>query len=155
MDVLSRQRDGVLRARADGPRHGVSAPGRSAVEPDRREHRGVRRRDVGVPTACDDRARAGGRRLDAGELRIEKTRAAARPRHDVVVIGAGAAGLATAIFTRRLNPTRSVLLLDGAKRPGAKILISGGSRCNVTNVAIGAADFWGGRASIVRPTIRA
>jgi predicted Rossmann fold flavoprotein len=74
---------------------------------------------------------------------------------DIAIVGAGAAGLATAIFTRRLNPSRSVLLLDGAARPGAKILVSGGSRCNVTNVAVTERDFAGGKASIVRRVLRA
>jgi predicted Rossmann fold flavoprotein len=73
----------------------------------------------------------------------------------VVVVGAGAAGLATAIFTRRLNPSRSVALLDGAKRPGAKILVSGGSRCNVTNTVVSERDFWGGKSAIVRRVLRA
>ena len=73
---------------------------------------------------------------------------------DIAIVGAGAAGLATAIFTRRLNPSRSVLLLDGAARPGAKILISGGSRCNVTNVAVSERDFAGGKPSIVRRVLR-
>jgi predicted Rossmann fold flavoprotein len=73
----------------------------------------------------------------------------------VVIVGAGAAGLATAIFTRQLNPTRSVLLLDGAKRPGAKILVSGGGRCNVTNTAVTERDFWGGRGPIVRRVLKA
>ncbi len=70
-------------------------------------------------------------------------------------MGAGAAGLATAIFTRRFAPHNSVLLLDSAKRPGAKILVSGGSRCNVTNAVVSDADFWGGRRAIVRRVIRA
>ena len=70
-------------------------------------------------------------------------------------MGAGAAGLATAIFTRHANPNRSVLLLDSARRPGAKILVSGGARCNVTNVVVSDTDFWGGRRSIVRRVIRA
>jgi len=74
---------------------------------------------------------------------------------DVVVIGAGAAGLATAIFARRANPDRSVLVLDGARRPGAKILISGGSRCNITNAVVSERDFWGGRSTIVRRILRA
>jgi predicted Rossmann fold flavoprotein len=47
------------------------------------------------------------------------------------------------------------VLLDGAKKPGAKILISGGSRCNVTNVMVSDADFWGGRRSIIRQILRA
>jgi predicted Rossmann fold flavoprotein len=74
---------------------------------------------------------------------------------DVLIVGAGAAGLATAIFTRRFDPSRSVVLLDGATRPGAKILVSGGSRCNVTNTVVTERDFWGGRSPIVRRVLRA
>ncbi len=73
----------------------------------------------------------------------------------VAIVGAGAAGLATAIFIRRLNPSVSVTLLDGAARPGAKILVSGGSRCNVTNASVSERDFWGGRSTIVRRVLRA
>lgn len=69
-------------------------------------------------------------------------------------MGAGAAGLATAIFTRELSPRQSVLLLDGARRPGAKILVSGGGRCNVTNRSVSERDFWGGRSTIVRRILR-
>jgi len=43
----------------------------------------------------------------------------------VAIVGAGAAGLTTAIFARRFNRSRSVVLLDGARAPGAKILVSG------------------------------
>jgi len=74
---------------------------------------------------------------------------------DVVVVGAGAAGLAAAIFARRFNPDLRVFLLDGAKKPGAKSLVSGGSRCNVTNRSVDERDFWGGRATIVRNVLRA
>jgi len=70
-------------------------------------------------------------------------------------VGAGAAGLATAIFARRANPARTVVLLEGAKKPGAKILVSGGSRCNVTNARVADTDFWGGRSSVVRHILRA
>ena len=38
----------------------------------------------------------------------------------VAIVGAGAAGLATAIFLRRANPGVRVVLLDGASRPGAR-----------------------------------
>lgn len=74
---------------------------------------------------------------------------------DVLIVGAGAAGLATAIFTRRLDPARSVVIVDGARAPGAKILVSGGSRCNVTNATVSERDFWGGRPAIVRRVLRA
>jgi len=70
------------------------------------------------------------------------------------VVGAGAAGLATAIFARRFNRSPSVVLLDGARKPGAKILVSGGSRCNVTNAIVTERDFWSGRPSIVRRVLR-
>jgi len=74
---------------------------------------------------------------------------------DVVVIGAGAAGLTTAIAARRSDSSLSVVVLDGAAKPGAKILVSGGTRCNVTNVAVTETDFWGGRRTIVRTVLRA
>jgi predicted Rossmann fold flavoprotein len=85
----------------------------------------------------------------AGSSRTDSFSAA-----DIAIVGAGAAGLAAAIFARRANPTRSVLLLDGAKKPGAKILISGGGRCNVTNRVVSERDFWGGRRSIIRRVLR-
>ncbi|MGD0289274.1 MAG: NAD(P)/FAD-dependent oxidoreductase [Candidatus Binataceae bacterium] len=53
---------------------------------------------------------------------------------DVVILGAGAAGLMCAITAG--NRGRRVLLLDHAERPGAKILISGGGRCNFTNLNV-------------------
>ena len=73
----------------------------------------------------------------------------------MAIVGAGAAGLATAIFARRFNPARSVVLLDGARSPGAKILVSGGSRCNVTNAIVTEKDFWGGKPSLIRRALRA
>lgn len=50
---------------------------------------------------------------------------------DVVVIGAGAAGLLAAI--RAAENGRSVLLIEKNPRPGVKILMSGGTRCNLTH----------------------
>ncbi|MEA2768523.1 MAG: hypothetical protein QOD93_1485 [Acetobacteraceae bacterium] len=51
--------------------------------------------------------------------------------HDVIILGAGAAGLMCAI--RAGQRGRRVLVLDHAPTAGAKILISGGGRCNFTN----------------------
>ncbi|MEZ5752719.1 MAG: NAD(P)/FAD-dependent oxidoreductase [Paracoccaceae bacterium] len=53
---------------------------------------------------------------------------------DVIVLGAGAAGLMCAIEAARRG--RSVVVLDHAKAPGEKIRISGGGRCNFTNLSI-------------------
>ena len=74
---------------------------------------------------------------------------------DIAIVGAGAAGLAAAILVRRLNPSRSVVLLDSSAKPGAKILVSGGSRCNVTNVAVSERDFNGGKPAIIRRILKA
>jgi predicted Rossmann fold flavoprotein len=74
---------------------------------------------------------------------------------DVVVVGAGAAGLATAIFAARAAPQLRVRCLDGARRIGAKILVSGGSRCNVTNREVTERDFWGGSPRVIRNVLRA
>src|SRR5205085_7037057 len=49
---------------------------------------------------------------------------------DVVVVGAGAAGLIAAV--RAANAGRRTLLLEKNRRPGVKILMSGGTRCNIT-----------------------
>ena len=58
----------------------------------------------------------------------------AMEKFDVVIIGAGAAGLMCAIHAgKRL---RKVLVLEQANKPGKKILMSGGGRCNFTNYNI-------------------
>ncbi len=74
---------------------------------------------------------------------------------DVVIVGAGAAGLATAIFAARQNPSRRICLLDGAAKLGAKILVSGGGRCNVTNTVVTPDDFRGGNRNIIRRVLNA
>ncbi|HKO54467.1 MAG TPA: NAD(P)/FAD-dependent oxidoreductase [Thermoanaerobaculia bacterium] len=71
-----------------------------------------------------------------------------RGSYDVAVIGAGAAGLMAAIFASRAGVR--VVALDGAARIGAKILISGGGRCNVTHDVIRPEDFNGNRNAIAR-----
>ncbi|PQA87040.1 NAD(P)/FAD-dependent oxidoreductase [Hyphococcus luteus] len=58
---------------------------------------------------------------------------------DVIIIGAGAAGMMAAIEAGRRG--RRVLLIDHAAKPGEKIRISGGGRCNFTNIHAGAKNF--------------
>ena len=60
-------------------------------------------------------------------------------RYDVVVIGAGAAGMMCAIEAGKRG--RSVLVIDHAKAPGEKIRISGGGRCNFTNTRTAPENF--------------
>src|SRR5690606_26044621 len=58
---------------------------------------------------------------------------------DVLVIGAGAAGLMCAMTAGRRG--RRVRVIERANRPGKKILMSGGGRCNFTNTGTGPANF--------------
>jgi predicted Rossmann fold flavoprotein len=60
-------------------------------------------------------------------------------RYDVIVLGAGAAGMMCAFEAGRRG--RRVLLLDHGERVGRKILISGGGRCNFTNLHTRAENF--------------
>ena len=53
-------------------------------------------------------------------------------RHDAIILGAGGAGLMCAAMAGQRG--RRVLVIDHAPEPGRKILISGGGRCNFTNV---------------------
>ena len=53
-------------------------------------------------------------------------------KYDVIIVGAGAAGLMSAIEAGKRG--RKVLLMDHSKKIGEKIRISGGGRCNFTNV---------------------
>jgi len=78
-----------------------------------------------------------------------------KPSCDVAIVGGGAAGLATAIFAARAAPGLRVRVFDGARTIGAKILVSGGSRCNVTNRVVTERDFWGGSPRLVARVLRA
>ena len=62
-----------------------------------------------------------------------------QPSFDVIILGAGAAGLMCAIEAGKRG--RRVLVLERADRIGKKILISGGGRCNFTNLHCGPDDF--------------
>ena len=59
--------------------------------------------------------------------------------HDVIILGAGAAGLMCAGVAGQRG--RSVLVLEQARQPGEKIRISGGGRCNFTNLHTTPANF--------------
>lgn len=80
-------------------------------------------------------------------------------RADIVVVGAGAAGLMAAIFagrTARENGKTSarIIALDGAKSLGAKILVAGGGRCNVTHHAVSERDYAGSTPGAIKSVLR-
>jgi predicted Rossmann fold flavoprotein len=67
---------------------------------------------------------------------------------DLAILGAGAAGLASAIFASQSAQGKKILILDAAQQVGTKILVSGGGRCNVTHKAVVPADFQGSQKII-------
>ncbi|MDX2017010.1 MAG: NAD(P)/FAD-dependent oxidoreductase [Planctomycetota bacterium] len=73
---------------------------------------------------------------------------------DVLVIGAGAAGLFASIFAARNAPAGArVLAVDGAKKLGAKILVAGGGRCNVTHHRVDESAYAGSSRHAVRKVL--
>lgn len=70
---------------------------------------------------------------------------------DVIVLGAGAAGLMCALTAGQRG--RTVLLIDHADKVGAKILISGGGRCNFTNLDSEPDRFLSGNAHFCRSAL--
>ena len=78
---------------------------------------------------------------------------------DVAILGAGAAGLMAAIWAGRTAQAEhaplNILLLDARPKIGAKILMSGGTRCNVTHREVKTSDFQGGPSHFVRHVLEA
>lgn len=71
--------------------------------------------------------------------------------YDVIVIGAGAAGLMCAITAGSRG--LSVLVIEHAEKPGKKILISGGGRCNFTNIHTSHSNFISGNPDFCRSAL--
>ena len=72
--------------------------------------------------------------------------------YDLIIVGGGAAGLMAAAEAGKLK--LKVLVLEGRKEPGAKILMSGGGRCNVTNVKITEKDYTTGCLHTLRHVLK-
>lgn len=73
---------------------------------------------------------------------------------DVVIVGAGAAGLMAGLIAARTAPHRRVVLLEGARKLGAKILVSGGGRCNVTHDIVDEHAYAGSSQNAIKKVIR-
>ncbi len=77
---------------------------------------------------------------------------------DIAIIGAGAAGLMAAVFAGRAaqeagRPLR-IIAVDGAKKLGAKILVAGGGRCNVTHYKVDADQYAGSSTNAIKKVLR-
>ena len=77
---------------------------------------------------------------------------------DILVIGAGAAGLFAATWAgraaRETGRHLSIVAIDGARKLGAKILVAGGGRCNVTHWQVSEADYAGGTPPAIRKVLK-
>jgi predicted Rossmann fold flavoprotein len=77
---------------------------------------------------------------------------------DLAVVGSGAAGLMAAIFAGRTASVAGrrlrIVAIDGAASLGAKILIAGGGRCNVTHHEVATRDFSGSSAAAIAKVLR-
>ncbi len=78
---------------------------------------------------------------------------------DLAIVGAGAAGLwaarAAAARAAASGAPLRILLLDGRRLVGAKILMSGGTRCNLTHVVVSPDDYRGGNRNRIARILRA
>ena len=73
---------------------------------------------------------------------------------DIAVIGAGAAGLMAAYWAAKSNPRLRVVALDGAAKLGAKILVAGGGRCNVTHDEVSESAYAGASRPAIRKVLK-
>lgn len=77
---------------------------------------------------------------------------------DILIVGAGAAGLMASIWAGRTAKQRGVpmrvVAADGAKSLGAKILVAGGGRCNVTHDYVDESSFFGSTRPAIRNVLR-
>jgi predicted Rossmann fold flavoprotein len=79
-------------------------------------------------------------------------------RADIAIIGSGAAGLFAAIWAgraaRESGANLRIVALDGARRLGAKILVAGGGRCNVTHHAVDETAYAGSSRNAIKNVLR-
>ena len=73
----------------------------------------------------------------------------------MAIIGAGAAGLTAGIFAAEADTQARVALFDGAAKVGAKILVAGGGRCNVTHHAVDPRDYNASTRNFVKNVLAA
>ncbi len=79
-------------------------------------------------------------------------------QYDIAIVGAGAAGLMAAIWAgrtaRQAGSSARVVVLDGSEKPGAKILVAGGGRCNVTHFEVDESQYAGSSRNAIKKVLR-
>ncbi|MGE5400555.1 MAG: NAD(P)/FAD-dependent oxidoreductase [Ignavibacteriales bacterium] len=75
-------------------------------------------------------------------------------KYKIAVVGGGAAGLMAAISAAE-SGLKGVAVFEGNVRCGTKILMSGGSRCNVTNESVNAGHYFGGSRNFIKNVLNA
>jgi predicted Rossmann fold flavoprotein len=79
------------------------------------------------------------------------------PNLDIAIIGTGAAGLMASIWAGRFahdaGHSPRIAAIDGARRLGAKILVAGGGRCNVTHHAVDESAYAGSSRNAIRKVL--
>ncbi len=73
---------------------------------------------------------------------------------DLIIVGASAAGLMSAIIAGRTAPQLNIVIFEGAKKLGAKILVAGGGRCNVTHHEVDASAYAGASPNAINKVLR-
>lgn len=73
---------------------------------------------------------------------------------EIVVVGAGAAGLFASIWAGRSQSSAKIIAVDGARKLGAKILVAGGGRCNVTHAEVSELAYAGSSRNSIRNVLR-
>lgn len=74
---------------------------------------------------------------------------------DVLIVGAGAAGLAAGVMAGERHRDLHILLLEGTSRSGSKLLLTGGGRCNLTNRTVTPQDFSGSSPHAIKKVLGA
>jgi len=93
---------------------------------------------------------------DGGAAGLPASATASRTA-DVAIVGAGAAGLFAAAWAgrtaRQAGRPLAIVAVDGARKLGAKILVAGGGRCNVTHWRVDEGDFAGSTPPAIRKVL--
>lgn len=69
--------------------------------------------------------------------------------HKIIIIGGGA----SALMLASLLPKNSAIIIESNSKPGAKILVSGGGKCNITNTRMGT-EYFLGDADFIQPSLK-